>query len=178
MISTLKGDITRLDFDIIVNPANTTLMPGSGLCGAIFSQAGKGLIEECLELKGCEIGQVKITKSYNLPCKAIIHAVEPLYFDGNQQEAELLEACYWNSMSLAYQFTRVNHLDALNIAFPILSTEKNGYPKREACHIAVSTIRKLFRQFPDANFINVIFVCDDQENYSYVKEEIRNAFYG
>lgn len=177
VITTLKGDITRLDFDFIVNPASTSLMPSPGLCSQIFHQAGQGLIQECQSLKGCEIGQAKYTKAYNLACKGIIHVALPYFVDGSVQEQEILEACYWNSMALAYSLVVEQKWESITLAFPILGWEK-GFDKKEACRIGVSTIQSLFRCYPDAKCIDVIFVCDDQENYTYMKEALNYAIYG
>ena len=173
MITTLKGDITGLDFNIIVNAANKHLLPGSGVCGAIFAKAGQGLEEECAKLKGCPTGQAKMTKAYNLPCDRIIHTVGPIYIDGNHKESELLEACYWNSLALAYSYLRENNLERCSIAFPCVSTGIYGFPREEACQIAVKTVKTLMRKYPDAKVIDVIFVCYLQEDYALYKKELK-----
>ncbi|MCF0105962.1 MAG: macro domain-containing protein [Holdemanella sp.] len=173
MITTLKGDITGLDFTIIVNAANKHLLPGSGVCGAIFSKAGKGLEEECQQLHGCPTGDAKMTKAYGLRCDRIIHAVGPIYLDGNHQERELLESCYWNSLCLAYSYVREQNLEKCTLAFPCISTGIYGFPREEACQIAVKTVKTLMRQYPDAKVIDVIFVCYLQEDYALYKEELK-----
>lgn len=173
MIQTLKGDITRLDFDIIVNAANKQLMPGSGVCGAIFEGAGKGLEEECRKIGFCQTGQAVLTDSYDLPCKAIIHTVGPVYLDGNQNEAEFLSACYWNTLSLAYKYLRDHDLERLSLAFPCISTGIYGYPSDEACHIAVSTVKKLMSKYPDAKVVDVTFICYLEKDYLLYKEKLR-----
>lgn len=173
MISTLKGDITGLDFDIIVNAANKQLLPGSGVCGAIFAKAGKQLEEECQKLKGCDTGEAKMTNAFDLPCKAIIHTVGPVYVDGKHNEDQFLSACYWNSLSLAYQYLRENNLEKLTLAFPCISTGVYGYPAQEACQIAVSTVKKLMSSYPDAKVIDVIFVCYLERDYLLYKKELK-----
>lgn len=173
MISTLKADITGLDFDIIVNAANSRLLPGGGVCGAIFSKAGKELEEECKKIGYCQTGQAIITDGYALPCKAIIHTVGPIYKDGNHNEADFLSACYWNSLSLAYSYMRKHEMDRLTLAFPCISTGIYGYPNKEACKIAVSTVKKLMSQYPDAQVIDVIFVCYMEKDYMLYKEELK-----
>lgn len=173
MISTLKADITGLDFDIIVNAANSCLLPGGGVCGAIFSKAGKELEEECQKIGHCQTGQAVITDAYALPCKAIIHTVGPIYKDGKHNEAEFLSACYWNSLSLAYNYMRMHEMVRLTLAFPCISTGIYGYPNEEACKIAISTVKKLMSQYPDAKAIDVIFVCYLEKDYMLYKKELR-----
>lgn len=170
MISVLKGDITRLDFDIIVNAANSALMPGGGVCGAIFSRAGQGLLKECISLNGCQTGQAKMTLAYDLPSKRIIHAVGPRYIDGKHNEKELLAACYWNSMSLAYDYLLESKQERIAIAFPCIATGIYGYPNQEACKIACDTIQALYKAYPDAKAIDVTFVCYLEIDYAYYKE--------
>lgn len=171
MISVIKGDITGLDFDLIVNDARKDLMPQNGICASLFNKADEGLIEECEKIGSCEQGQVVLTHSHSLPCKGILHAVGPRYIDGSQGERDILEACYWNALAFAYKLCRQTGWTSLSIAFPCLGIQ-NGYPKKDACHVAVQTTRNLFRQFPEANFINVVFVCENQQNYMYYKEEL------
>ena len=173
MITTIKGDITGLDFDIIVNAANKQLAPGAGVCGAIFSKAGPGLEKECMSLHGCATGEAKMTKAYGLRCDRIIHTVGPVYVDGNHKECELLEACYWNTLALAYSYVRENNLEKCSIAFPCISTGIYGFPRKEACQIAIKTVKTLMRQYPDAKVIDVIFVCYLQEDYTLYKEELK-----
>lgn len=171
MISVIKGDITRLDFDLIVNDARKDLMPQNGICASIFSQANEGLIKECQSIHYCEPGQVVLTHAHGLPCKGILHAVGPLYIDGTQNEKNILEACYWNAMAFAYKLTRTTGWTTLSVAFPCLGIQ-NGYPKEEACKVAVKTVKDLFRQYPESDFIDVVFVCENQQNYMYYKEEL------
>lgn len=172
MINTLKGDITRLDFDIIVNAANEYLAPGGGVCGAIFRAAGPQLAAACEKIGGCPKGQARITPSFQLPCKAIIHTVGPRYIDGRHKEKEYLEAAYINSLTLAYEFMKKNHLEKLTIAFPCISTGIFGYPKPEACHVACTTIKEMMKKYKKMQVIDVIFVCFGEEDYILYKKEL------
>lgn len=172
MISIIKGDITGLDFDLIVNDARSDLMPQRGICAELFTKADEDLVNECESIHYCEPGQVVLTHAHSLPCKGILHAVGPMYLDGSQNEEDILEACYWNALAFAYKLTRETGWNSLSIAFPCLGIQ-NGYPKKEACKVAVKTIKNLFRQYPEAEFIDVVFVCEDQQNYMYYKEELK-----
>lgn len=173
MISVMKGDITGLDFDIIVNAANSQLLPGGGVCGAIFAKAGQSLVDECAKAGYTPTGQVKLTSAGNLPCRAIIHAVGPIYVDGNQQESEYLASCYWNALSTAYAYMRQEKLEKLSIAFPCISTGIYGYPAEEACKIAVKTVQDLMKTYPDARAMDVTFVCYGQRDYALYKEALK-----
>lgn len=128
----LQGDITELQVDAIVNAANTSLLGGSGVDGAIHRAAGPELLAECRRLGGCPTGQAKMTKGYNLPAKYVIHTVGPVYH-GKEQDAELLASCYRNSLGLVSE----NNLGS--IAFPAISTGVYGYPLEEATPIAIET---------------------------------------
>ena len=136
------GDITRLKVDAIVNAANSSLLGGGGVDGAIHRAAGPGLLDECRTLNGCETGQAKITGGYNLPAAHVIHTVGPIY-SGRQTDEEDLHNCYWNSLEVA----RANNLHS--IAFPGISTGVYGYPKKDAARIALSTVKEWLDKNPD-----------------------------
>jgi len=132
---TIKQDITTLKVDAIVNAANKNLLGGGGVDGAIHKVAGHDLYLECKEIGGCETGQAKITKGYNLPAKYVIHTVGPIYGRENGKESELLASCYENSLKLATEH------NIRTIAFPSIATGAFGYPIEEATEIAVKTVK-------------------------------------
>ena len=159
-IEVVLGDITKLEVDAIVNAANSSLLGGGGVDGAIHRAAGRELVDECRLLGGCKTGDAKITKGYNLPASYIIHTVGPVWNGGNKQEAELLASCYRKSLQIARQ----NKIDSL--AFPCISTGIYGYPKKLAAEIAVRTCKQ-----ERDNFIKIIFCCfgrEDREIYQNI----------
>jgi O-acetyl-ADP-ribose deacetylase len=131
----IKADITMLDVDAIVNPANESLIAGGGLCGYIHKMAGKQLEEECISLSGCTTGQAVITNGYNLKASHVIHAVSPHYYRDHDNAPELLESCYRNALKIA------NLHKLKSIAIPAISTGICRYPIMEASNIAFITIR-------------------------------------
>lgn len=154
----LQGDITRLQVDAIVNAANHTLLGGGGVDGAIHRAAGPELLTECRTLGGCHTGEAKLTWGYQLPARYIIHTVGPVWHDGQHNEAELLIACYRNSLELA------TRNDLMSIAFPCISTGVYGYPARDAAEIAVTTVEQ-FRQTQESTLKEVLFCCFSQPDY-------------
>ena len=153
-IKIITADITTLDVDCIVNAANTSLLGGGGVDGAIHRAAGPKLLEECRTLHGCRTGEAKITKGYNLKAKYVIHTVGPIY-SGSPKDAELLRNCYWNSLELA----RENEIHS--IAFPAISTGVYGYPLEAATKIALKTVVQWMEANADYE-IAVTFACFDQ----------------
>lgn len=161
-IGIIKGDITTLDVDAIVNAANNSLMGGGGVDGAIHSAAGPELLDECKRLNGCETGKAKITKGYRLKAKHIIHTVGPVWKGGYRDEPEMLASCYQSSLEVAKE------KKIKTLAFPGISTGAYRFPQDLAAMIAINETRRFLNKnkFPE----KVTFVTFSEENYeSYRK---------
>ncbi|MFA6106630.1 MAG: macro domain-containing protein [Patescibacteria group bacterium] len=161
MISVIHSDITKINADAIVNPANHTLLGGGGCDGMIHFAAGPELLEECKLLGGCLKGEAKLTKGYNLPARNIIHTVGPMYGYENGREAEILTSCYESCFKLA------KDMKFKTIALPCLSTGCFAYPKDEASKVAIG-IAKKYSKF----FEKIIFVCYEELDYEIYKKLI------
>lgn len=155
MIKIIKGDITNpLGVQAIVNAANTSLLGGGGVDGAIHRAAGPELLAECRLLRGCETGQAKITRAYELPCEYVIHTVGPIWRGGSKGEIELLRNCYYNSMKLAME----NEIRSL--AFPSISTGVYRFPVNLAAEIAIDVVSQFIEKY-EKNFDYVMWVLFD-----------------
>ena len=161
-IDIVCGDITKLDVDAIVNAANTTLLGGGGVDGAIHRAAGPELLGECRTLGGCRLGEAKITRGYRLPARFVIHTVGPIWRGGKHFEPEVLANCYRNSLQLAVE----NGIKT--IAFPAVSCGAYGYPIHEAAQIALGTTREFLAT--EEAIEKVIFVLWSQEIYETYRE--------
>jgi len=166
-ISIVLGDITKQHVDAVVNAANTSLLGGGGVDGAIHRAAGPELLRECRTLGGCETGQAKLTKAYDLPAKYVIHTVGPVWRGGKTGEDELLRSCYRNSLTLA----ALHHLRT--VAFPSISTGAYGFPIERAAQIATSAVRN---QLDDVTTIDeVIFVCFSKSDYDVYRSMLDSS---
>lgn len=161
----INGDITKVETEAIVNAANNSLLGGGGVDGAIHRAAGPGLLEECKKLGGCQTGEAKITKGYNLPAKYIIHTVGPLWEGGEKGEDELLAMCYKNSLKIA------SEKGIKTLAFPSISTGAYDYPINRAARVAVNEISNFLDG--ESSLSKVFIVCFDSDTYdSYIKAKI------
>ena len=165
-IKSIKGDITKIKADAIVNAANSSLMGGSGVDGAIHKAGGIEILKECRVIrkeKGeCKTGQAVITIAGKLPAKFVVHTVGPVWKGGNDNEAEKLSECYISSLKLAIDNS------CRTIAFPNISTGIYGFPKKDAALIAVDTVKNFLKDTKEIE--EVIFVCFDEENFKFINK--------
>jgi O-acetyl-ADP-ribose deacetylase len=168
MIQLIKGDITKIKADAIVNAANSSLLGGGGVDGAIHRAGGPAILEECRAIRakqgGCPTGEAVITTAGKLPAKYVIHTVGPVWFNGNKGERELLANCYRNSLQLAIEN------GVKSIAFPNISTGIYHFPKPEASEIAIETVQRFIAN--DKSIEEVFFVCFDDENFTLYKMKL------
>lgn len=167
-IELIQGDITKMPVDAIVNAANTSLLGGGGVDGAIHRAGGSQILEECMKIRnqqgGCPTGEAVITSGGNLKARFVIHTVGPIWQDGQKKEPELLANAYRNSLLLAFK----NQIKT--IAFPNISTGIYGFPKDLACEIALNEVKTFLENHPEIE--KVIFVCFDEENYQLYQQKL------
>ena len=163
-IEILQGDITTLKLDAIVNAANTKLLGGGGVDGAIHRAAGPELLNECRKIGGCPTGEARMTKAYNLPAKYVIHTVGPVYH-GKDNDRRLLSLCYKNSLELAVK----NNIGS--IAFPAISCGVYGYPVKDACRIAMDTTFQFLEN--NSTLKKVVFILFSADTYNVYKEYLK-----
>jgi O-acetyl-ADP-ribose deacetylase (regulator of RNase III) len=161
-VEIFHGDITTLSVDAIVNAANTSLLGGGGVDGAIHRAAGPGLLQECKTLGGCLTGEAKITNGYNLRAKFVIHTVGPVWKGGNNNEDELLANCYRNCLRIA------DNMKLRSIAFPNISTGVYGFPKERAASIAIREVKRFLNK--EHRIEKIIFAIFDEENLKIYRE--------
>jgi O-acetyl-ADP-ribose deacetylase len=162
VLRVVQADITTLAVDAIVNAANTSLLGGGGVDGAIHRAAGPELLNECRLLAGCKTGEAKITQGYRLPARFVIHTVGPVWAGGNSGESQLLASCYSKSLALAEKN------GVTSIAFPSISTGIYGYPIERAATIAVNTVNKFLKQ--RSSLKEIIFCCFSEEDCKVYKK--------
>jgi O-acetyl-ADP-ribose deacetylase len=170
-LDVVQGDITRIAADAIVNAANSSLMGGGGVDGAIHRAGGPAILEECRAIVarqgGCPTGKAVITTAGNLPARYVIHTVGPVWQGGTHGERDLLASCYRRSLELA-----VAH-QCRTVAFPNISTGVYGFPKDEASHIAVTTVTSFLQTAPEIE--KVLFVCFDEQSFKLIDAELKRT---
>jgi len=168
-IQVLQGDITKLSVDAIVNAANSSLLGGGGVDGAIHRIGGKQILEECKKIRAkqgeCKTGEAVITTAGNLPSKYVIHTVGPVWNGGHKGESELLANCYKNALKKAVE----NHCET--VAFSNISTGIYGYPKDKAALIAIGTVKSFLEEYSEIE--QIIFICFDDENFKLYKSILK-----
>jgi O-acetyl-ADP-ribose deacetylase (regulator of RNase III) len=166
-IELVQGDITKQNVDAIVNAANSSLLGGGGVDGAIHRAAGPGLLRECRTLGGCQTGEARITRGYNLPSSHLIHTVGPVWHGGGHGEEELLKSCYRNSLKLAEEN------GVRSIAFPSISTGAYRFPIERASRIAVETVHEYLEKSPRIE--RLIFVCFSRDDFEVYLSQLGSA---
>lgn len=168
MIEVIKGDITKIAVDVMVNAANKSLMGGGGVDGAIHRTGGSAILEDCRKIVnrqgGCKVGEAVITTAGNLPATFVIHTVGPIWNGGKNKEHEKLANCYRNCLKLAIEN------NCKSISFPAISTGVYRFPKDEAAKIAVSTVKEFMTE--TSGLEKIIFVCFDEESEQLIKNEM------
>ena len=163
-IKLLMADITTLKVDAIVNAANSSLLGGGGVDGAIHKAAGPELLGECRQIGGCPVGEARITRGYRLPARFVIHTVGPVWRGGSEGEDQLLARCYQSSFALAEKY------EIKSIAFPAISTGAYGFPIERACRIAIWEMR---RNLEDKNAGDIIAVCFNHRTFKCYQEALQ-----
>lgn len=174
IIEAVQGDITREHVDVIVNAANSSLLGGGGVDGAIHRAGGPEILEECQQIRarqgGCDTGEAVITTAGRLPARYVVHTVGPVWNGGSSGEDNLLHNCYLNSLWLA------NEHEATTIAFPNISTGIYGYPKSQAADVAIQAVKEYVNLSGQGHMKRIRFVCYDAENLALYEQKLQHAF--